>query len=35
VEMEIREQFIQRNQLLPKWDIFIKPSYEMGMLFIE
>jgi len=34
-EMEIREQFIQRNQLLPKWDIFIKPSYEMGMLFIE
>ena len=33
--MEIREQFIQRNQLLPKWDILIKPTYEMGMLFIE
>lgn len=33
--MEIKEQFIQRNELLPKWDIFIKPSYEMGMLFVE
>lgn len=33
-QMEIREQFIQRNQLLPRWDVFIKPSYEMGMLFI-
>ena len=33
--MEIREQFIQRNQLLPKWDILIKPTYEMGMLFTE
>lgn len=34
-KMKIREQFIQRNQDLPKWDIFIIPSYEMGMLFIE
>lgn len=34
-EMKIREQFIQRNQLLHKWDVLIKPSYEMGMLFIK
>lgn len=33
-QMQIREQFIQRNPELPKWDVLIKPSFEMGMLFI-
>lgn len=32
-QMQIREQFIHRNPDLPKWDVVIKPSFEMGMLF--
>jgi hypothetical protein len=33
-QMQIREPFIQRNPDLPKWDVVLKPSFEMGMLFI-
>jgi hypothetical protein len=32
-EMNERELFLQRNPLLDKWDVWIKPSFEMGTLF--
>lgn len=34
-EMNLREQLIDRNPRLPKWDITLSPSLEMGRLFIE
>lgn len=34
-EMKKREEFIERNHNLPKWDVIIKPSLKMGRLFFE
>jgi Rhodopirellula transposase DDE domain len=34
-EMHQRETFLQRKHTLDKWDIWIKPSIEMGTLFFE
>lgn len=34
-EMKEREPFLQRNPALEKWDVWIKPSVEMGRLFFE
>lgn len=35
IEMQKREQFITRNNSLPKWDIWIRPSFKMGSLFFQ
>ena len=34
-EMKKLEDFLIRKPLLEKWDVWIKPSFEMGMLFLE
>ena len=34
-EMKKLEEFLIRKPLLEKWDVWIKPSFEMGMLFLE
>lgn len=34
-EMEKLELFLVRKTGIPKWDVFIEPSFEMGMLFLE
>jgi Rhodopirellula transposase DDE domain len=34
-EMKEREPFLDRNKALEKWDVWIKPSFEMGTLFFE
>ena len=34
-QMQQREQHLNRNNLLPKWDVWIKPSYWMGRLFFQ
>ena len=34
-EMKKREALLERNQKIPKWDVIIKPSFQMGRLFIE
>jgi hypothetical protein len=34
-EMKEREAFLDRNPALEKWDVWIKPSAEMGTLFFE
>ena len=33
--MALREEFLMRKTDLEKWDIFIKPSFELGTLFLE
>ncbi|MEK6482005.1 hypothetical protein WJR50_30975 [Catalinimonas sp. 4WD22] len=32
-QMQRPEQYADRNLLLPKWDVWIRPSYYMGRLF--
>lgn len=32
-QMKQLEQFLERDALLPKWNVWIKPSYQMGRLF--
>lgn len=34
-QMQQREHYLNRNDLLPKWDVWIKPSYWMGRLFLQ
>ena len=34
-QMQRREQYLSRSMLLPKWDVWIKPSYWMGRLFLQ
>lgn len=34
-QMIQRERHLIRNNLLPKWDVWIKPSYRMGKLFLQ
>jgi len=34
-QMEQREKYLIRNPQLPKWDVWIKPSYSMGSLFLQ
>ena len=34
-QMQQRERYLDRNDLLPKWDVWIKPSYWMGRLFLQ
>lgn len=34
-QMQQREQCLCRNQQLPKWDVWIKPSFYMGRLFLQ
>ena len=34
-EMKKLQEFLIRKPLLEKWDVWIKPSFEMGMLFLE
>ena len=34
-QMQQRERYLDRNDLLPKWDVWIKPSYWMGRLFLR
>ncbi len=34
-QMQRREQYLLRSQSLPKWDVWIKPSYYMGRLFLQ
>lgn len=34
-QMQQRERYLNRSQLLPKWDVWIKPSFYMGRLFLQ
>ena len=34
-EMNKLEEFLIRKSALEKWDVWIKPSFEMGRLFFE
>ncbi|WP_367281896.1 ISAzo13-like element transposase-related protein [Tunicatimonas pelagia] len=34
-QMRQREEYLFRNQQLPKWDVWIKPSFYMGRLFLH
>ncbi|MGB3851723.1 MAG: hypothetical protein WA958_17275 [Tunicatimonas sp.] len=34
-QMQQREQYLDRNQQLPKWDVWIRPSLYMGRLFLQ
>lgn len=34
-EMKIRQDFLVRNTALQKWDVWIKPSFDMGRLFFD
>lgn len=34
-DMDKREQLITRKQTIPKWDVWIKPSFKMGGLFFS
>ncbi len=34
-QMQRREKYLIRNQQLPKWDVWVKPSYYMGRLFLQ
>jgi hypothetical protein len=34
-QMQQREKHLHRSQQLPKWDVWIKPSYYMGRLFLQ
>jgi hypothetical protein len=34
-QMQLREQYLIRNQQLPKWDVWIKPSFYMGRFFLQ
>ena len=34
-QMQQREQYLDRSQTLPKWDVWIEPSFYMGRLFLQ
>lgn len=34
-QMQQRERYLDRSPCLPKWDVWIKPSFYMGRLFLQ